>query len=245
MGQDKKQLIKLLAFVKALYDNTDNKEFVVGINSIVLNHLAITTNQEIERIKEVLELRADSSIDYSFVRDVFVRRQLIIDNLRMENVLLNLSMPEKDRYDNFCVNAFLQVENILNYFYCAKFGKDMDAILDDIEDATQFDRFPFKRSPGKRYYSVSEIAIATKIQAFCDLYLPINPNKDYTSSNLHRLRNIRNEIFHRAGENDDSSKGTSGSQATTPVPTVAIFRDALRRLVLEVKQQLQYFTNSI
>lgn len=98
MGQDKKQLTKLLAFVKGLYDDSDNKEFAAGINAIVLNHLAITTNEEIEKIKDALELRADSSIDYSFVKDIFVQRQLMIDNLRMENVLLNLSMPERGKY---------------------------------------------------------------------------------------------------------------------------------------------------
>ena len=67
MGQDKKQLTKLLAFVKGLYDDPDNKEFAAGLNAIVLNRLAITTNQEIEKVKEALELRADFSIDYSFV----------------------------------------------------------------------------------------------------------------------------------------------------------------------------------
>lgn len=239
MGQDKSHLTKLVAFVKVLYEDSDNKEFQAGINSIVLNHLAITTNQEIERIKEVLELRADTSIDYSFVKDIFVRRQLIIDNLRMENVLLNLSISDKNRYDNFCVNAFLQVENILNYYYCEKYDKDIDSILADIENATQYDKYPFRRTPGKKYYFVSEIAIATKIQAFCDLYLPISPNKDYTSSNLHRLRNLRNDIFHRAGENEESSRSTSYPEKNTPSPTVAIFRDSLKRLVHTVKQELQ------
>lgn len=157
MGQDKKQLTKLLAFVKGLYDDPDNKEFAAGLNAIVLNRLAITTNQEIEKVKEALELRADFSIDYSFVKDIFVQRQLMIDNLRMENVLLNLSMSEMERYDNFCVNAFLQVENILNYYFCEKYNKDLDSILTDIENITQDDKYPFKRIPNKTYLYVSEI----------------------------------------------------------------------------------------
>lgn len=239
MGQDKKQLTKLLAFVKDLYDDPDNKEFAAGIQAIVLNHLAITTNEEIEKIKDALELRAEPSIDYSFVRDIFVQRQLMIDNLRMENILLNLSMPERERHDNFCVNAFLQVENILNYYYCEKFGKDFDTILADIEDATRYDKYPFKRVPGKTYYYVSDIAIASKIQAFCNQFFPSGPNvKDYTAKNLHNLRNIRNDIFHRAGENDDSNKKAAGQEKSAPSPTSAIFRDTLRRLVQEVKNQL-------
>lgn len=239
MGQDKKQLIKLLAFVKDLYDDSDNKEFAAGINAIVLNHLAITTNEEIEKIKNALELRADSSIDYSFVKDIFVQRQLKIDNLRMENVLLNLSIPERGRYDNFCVNAFLQVENILNYYYCEKFGKDLDAILTDIENATKKDKYPFERVPNKTYYYVSEIPIASKIQAFCNQFFPFDPNvKDYTATDLHKLRNIRNDIFHRAGENDDSNKKETGQKKATPSPTSAVFRDTLKKLVQKVKEQL-------
>ena len=39
MGQDKKQLTKLLAFVKEVYDNPDNKEFAAGIQAIVIKDL--------------------------------------------------------------------------------------------------------------------------------------------------------------------------------------------------------------
>lgn len=239
MGQDKKQLTKLLAFVKSLYDDPDNKEFAAGIQAIVLNHLAITTNEEIEKIKDALELRAAPSIDYSFVKDIFVQRQLMIDNLRMENVRLNLSMSERDRFDSFCVNAFLQVENILNYYYCEKFGKDLDAILSDIEYATQYDKYPFKRVSGKTYYYVSEIAIVSKIQAFCNQFFPLDPNiKDYTAYNLQELRKIRNNIFHRAGEEDDNNKKAVSTGKVAISLTSAVFRDTLSRLVQEVKNQL-------
>ena len=239
MGQDKKQLTQLLAFVKGLYDNPDNKEFAAGIQAIVLNDLAITTNEGIDKIKKALEIRADSSIDYSFVDDIFVKRQLIIDNLRMENVLLNLSMSEKERYENYCVNAFLQVENILNYYYIKKFNKDINAILSDIEDTTQYDKYPFKRIPSKTYYYVSEIAIASKIQGFCNQFFPYSPStKDYTASNLHKLRNIRNDISHRAGMNEEAPQTTSQQDKVTQNPTPNMFRDTLRRLVMEVKTQL-------
>ena len=239
MGQDKKQLTKLLAFVKGLYDDPDNKEFAAGLNAIVLNRLAITTNQEIEKVKEALELRADFSIDYSFVKDIFVQRQLMIDNLRMENVLLNLSMSEMERYDNFCVNAFLQVENILNYYFCEKYNKDLDSILTDIENITQYDKYPFKRIPNKTYLYVSEIPIASKIQAFCNEFFPFDStNTDYTTKNLHALRNMRNDIFHRAGEGGEKPADEAKKGKAATIPTAAVFRDTLRRLVLEVKSQL-------
>lgn len=239
MGQDKMQLTKLLAFVKELYDHPDNKIFAAGLNAIVLNRLTITTNQDIKKVKEALELRADYSIDYSFVKDIFVQRQLMIDNLRMENVLLNLSMSEIERYDNFCVNAFLQVENILNYYFCEKYNKNLDSILTAIEDITQNDKYPFKRIPNKTYLYVSEIPIASKIQAFCNEFFPFDStNTDYTTKNLHTLRNMRNDIFHRAGEGGDKTSDETKKGKTATKPTAAVFRDTLRRLVLEVKNQL-------
>ena len=230
MGQDKMQLTKLLAFVKELYDHPDNKIFAAGLNAIVLNRLTITTNQDIKKVKEALELRADYSIDYSFVKDIFVQRQLMIDNLRMENVLLNLSMSEIERYDNFCVNAFLQVENILNYYFCEKYNKNLDSILTAIEDITQNDKYPFKRILNKTYLYVSEIPIASKIQAFCNEFFP------FDSTNT--LRNMRNDIFHRAGEGGDKTSDETKKGKTATKPTAAVFRDTLRRLVLEVKNQL-------
>ena len=239
MGQDKNQLTKLLVFVKDLYDNPDNKEFAAGIEHIVLNRLAISTNEKIGKIKDALEIRADSSIDYSFVKDIYIQRQLMIDNLRMENVLLNLSMSEKERYENFCISAFLQVENILNYYYCERFDRDLNAILANIEDATQFDNYPFRRVDGKTYYYVSEIAIASKIQAFCKQFFPYNPSvKDFTLTNLHKLRSLRNDIFHRAGENNNVSQNAANAERPTPSPTANMFRDTLKRLVKKVKEQL-------
>ena len=225
MGQDKKQLTKLLAFIKGLYDEPDNKEFAAGLNAIVLNRLAITTNQEIGKIKDALEIRADLSIDYSFVKDIFVQKQLMIDNLRMENILLNLSISEMERYNNFCINAFLQVENILNYYFCEKYNKDINCILTDIENNTQKDKNPFKRIPGKTYLYVSDIPIMSKIQAFCNIFFPFDSNHtDYTARNLHTLRKMRNDIFHRAGE-EGKSTDDSKKEKTAPIPTAMAFRD--------------------
>lgn len=239
MGQDKKQLTKLLAFVKGLYDDPDNKEFAAGIDAIVLNRLAITTGQEIEKLKRALELRADISIDYSFVKDIFIQRQLIIDNLRMENILLSLSIPEMERYESFCVSAFLQVENILNYYFNEKYNKDIDLVLSDIESITQADSYPFKRIPNKEYSHVNEIPIMNKIQAFCLKFFPFNAdNPDYIIKNLHTLRKMRNEIFHRAGEVGYKSSEKDNRGKVPQKPTTAVFRDELRRLVLEVKNQL-------
>lgn len=91
---------------------------------------------DIAAIRSALEIRANASITYNFVQNPRLRDQLIIDNLRMENAALNLRDPEADRFYVFCVNAFYQVENILNYFYHTVFP-EVESLLKEIEDATQ------------------------------------------------------------------------------------------------------------
>lgn len=233
MGQDKKQLTKLLAFVKELYDDPDNKDFAAGIQAIVLNDLAITTNEDIRRIKKILELSADPSIDYSFVKDIFVRSQLTVDNLRMENVLLNPTLSKIERFENFCVSAFLQVENILNYYYHQRFNHDISQVLTYIENES-----PFQRN-GKEYKFISDIAIYNKIQAFCNNFFPYDENvRDFTAVNINKLRLIRNDSFHRAGDDDAIRKENRGEKKQSYIPTENEFRDSLKKLVLKVKEQL-------
>lgn len=58
MGQDKKQLKKLLTFVKDIYDNPDNKEFADGINAFVVSNLQSAYSHDglSEQINEIHEL---------------------------------------------------------------------------------------------------------------------------------------------------------------------------------------------
>ena len=240
MGYDKRHLMKLVLLVDKVYNSSDDKDFAAGINAIVLNRLAITTNEEIETVRKALELRSDLSIDYSFVKDIFVLRQLMIDNLRMENVLMNLSMPEIERYENFCISAFLQVENILNYYFCEKYNKNIDSILTEIERITENDRYPFKRNPKITYLYVSDIPIAYKIQAFCDKFFPYDPTHlDFTSKILQELRKMRNDIFHRAGEKRKGTGKDAINENKTEDPTAAMFRDTLKKVAFEVDKQLK------
>ena len=62
MGKDKnKQLRQLLAFVKDLYDNPDNKEFAAGIQELVLEdikHIQDYKDKDVwtRQISEIYEL---------------------------------------------------------------------------------------------------------------------------------------------------------------------------------------------
>lgn len=148
---------------------------------------------DIAAIRSALKIRANASITYSFVQNPRLRDQLIIDNLRMENTALNLQVPEADRFYVFCVNAFYQVENILNYFYHTVFP-EVESLLKEIEDATQNEKNDFRfRRTGKEQ-NVGSIPIAHKLNAFFNSYLPEEGSLKWS---IGTLRQVRNERAHR------------------------------------------------
>ena len=150
-------------------------------------------SSDITAIRSALEIRANPSITYSFVKYQRLRDQLIIDNLRMENAALNLQDPEADRFYVFCVNAFYQVENILNYFYHTVFP-EVESLLKEIEDATQDEKNDFRfRRTGKEQ-NVGSIPVAHKLNAFFNSYLP---EESFLKWSIGTLRQVRNEREHR------------------------------------------------
>lgn len=232
MGQDKTELVHLLNFVKEIYKNTDNKEFAAGIQAMVLED-DLEVKKDLDDIREALHLRGKESIDYSFVNDEIVRNQLRVDNLRMENVALDLKLTDGERFNSFCINAFLQVENLANYFYITMYDNDLADVLSEIEDATQNDKYPFKRTGYEK--KIGDIAIASKISAFSNRYFPYDAAAkiyDYTGSALQKLRLIRNDNFHRGGI------GEAAPEDKKPYGTENDYRETLKTFVAKVKDLL-------
>ena len=156
-------------------------------------YMSSNISSDITAIRSALEIRANASITYSFVKNQRLRDQLIIDNLRMENAALNLQDPEADRFYVFCVNAFYQVENILNYFYHTVFP-EVESLLKEIEDATQDEKNDFRfRRTGKEQ-NVGSIPVAHKLNAFFNSYLPEESSLKWS---IGTLRQVRNEGEHR------------------------------------------------
>ena len=86
-------------------------------------------SENVYAIREALEIRANKSVSYDFIKEERLRDQLIIDNLRMENASLNLTQSEEERFYAFCVNAFYQLENIVNYYFHLTYPKIEDLLL--------------------------------------------------------------------------------------------------------------------
>ena len=155
-----------------------------------------SVSSDVSAIRSALEIRATESLKYSFVKVPRLRDQLVIDNLRMENASLNLQEKESDRFYIFCVNAFYQIENIINYYYHIMYPNIND-LLNEIEKATSSDpeKFQFKRSTnGMKEKTVVDISVYYKITAICNSLFPDNLQLKVT---LNNLRKIRNEGEHR------------------------------------------------
>jgi hypothetical protein len=107
----------------------------------------------------------------------------------MENAALNLQEKEIDRFYIFCVNAFYQVENIVNYYFYSLYPNIYD-LLGIIEDATKGNgEYRFDRTKGK-YDNISDIQIYYKLNALCSLLFPGDVPINATLGNLRKVRNV-------------------------------------------------------
>ncbi len=167
-------------------------------------------SDDVAFIRSALSIKANNSIKYDFITNQRLKDQLIIDNLRMENAAYNLQEKEIDRFYTFCVNAFYQVENIVNYYFYIQYP-NIEDLLSVIEESTKNDgeegRFRFKRSQSNPENNVGDIPVSFKINALCNLMFP----KDYTMKiTLGNLRKVRNEGEHRCqviyNQKDENNK---------------------------------------
>jgi len=183
---DRKDLEKLLGVIK-IWANDDewfknelSKEYAFDIHAV---------NGNIIRIKEFLEINCKLSVDYNFIENKFLRNQLEIDNLRMENCCLDLKEKnEEERFYNFCVNAFYQVENLINYHFFVMYPVFEDLLIH------------IETIPGSKYVrgkdkNLGEIPISSKIFAYGKRYF--NQEKDFTGQALLNLSKVRNNSLHR------------------------------------------------
>ena len=152
-----------------------------------------SVSSDVSAIRSALEIRATESLKYNFVKVPRLRDQLVIDNLRMENAALNLQEKESDRFYIFCVNAFYQLENIINYYYHVMFP-DINDLLTEIERSTSFDpeKYRYKRNGTEK--TVVDIPVYYKIIGICNSIFPDNVSLKVT---LNNLRKIRNDGEHR------------------------------------------------
>ena len=198
MEQNKEQLKKLLEFLDEIVKDKDNYWFLEELRNRYgsKKNLKSIAN-DILFIREALNIKGNNSLQYEYVTDVTLKKQLLVDNLRMENYALSFVSDETERLCNFCICAFYQIENLINYYFYTKYP-NLDDLLTHIENHTNLSEHPFIRSKEKKEKNVGDIGIDKKIYAFCDSHYPFSTEKpDYTLRILSQLRQVRNEGLHR------------------------------------------------
>ncbi|MCQ2235691.1 MAG: hypothetical protein MJZ18_01700 [Bacteroidales bacterium] len=189
------------------------------------------TMDDVKAIRAALEIRANVSVSYEFIIECRLRDQLIVDNLRMENSSLDLQKNEKERFYIFCVNAFYQLENILNYYYFKTFPR-IESLLDEIEYYTSEETYKFVRTKKER--NVADIQVVHKINAFCNRFFP----HDTINYTLNSLRQVRNEGEHRCMVIQDGKDENNYLYKFFNLNTFNSIRIVLIKVVTTVKENI-------
>lgn len=171
MGQDKnKQLTKLLAFVKDLYDNPDNKEFAAGIQAIVLSDLKSTQRKEewTEQIKEIYELCLKKNLREQ-AEDLY--KDFPVPAIASDLANLYIKMEDARRandFDAFGRFLFLQLELIVGTITAEK---DFVDIYEGIRKLKPLKKFNYQDKTYYRTDSVQKIKGEQVIKDTVDKFL--------------------------------------------------------------------------
>ncbi len=161
MGQDKQQLTKLLYFVKAVYDNPENKDFAKGLRKIVEGDI-VKDEPHLQNIEKYLSLDFNidevGNADYSFIEEDYVKEKLNADFREMLRYRFGTRGHKVD-FAEFCRFSILQVEMLVNYYYDKRYNAD----ISQIEQALLADNTTTKFH--EKTTHVSDIALKTKVYA--------------------------------------------------------------------------------
>lgn len=127
-----------------------------------------------------------SIIDYSFVKDVYVRARLESDNREMLRFRYGTRSHEID-FSEFCRYAQLQSEMMLNYFYLST-DSSIIAIVEHIH------RFNEKATISDKVKKIEDISFSAKLWAFD------NEFQIRVKEVLDHVREVRNRQSHRTPE---------------------------------------------
>ena len=192
MAQDKEQLNKLLMFIKSLVEEPGNEEFTNGLRKLL--DIPIQSPGDATKLLDIekylgLDYKLDSTIpniDFSFVKEPFVRDQLFSDYREMLRYRYGVRSHKVD-FSEYCRYAMLQVEQLLNYYFQNKFDSNEELItyINDNSFA-KIDKFE----------SIKAISLAIKLSAFSK-----NVKRKHCES-LDFAREVRNEQSHRSTEGE-------------------------------------------
>ena len=191
LGSNHQEVVTSKALFQKLSQTEINKKNSEQNKSDCCDEL-IPIKSDTEAIRNHLEIRANVSMDFEFVKNERVKKQLIKDNLKMENSRLDIQIKnDTERFYNFCVEAFYQIEELVNYYFGMKYTfKDFILLISSKNIGKIFNQ-----------KQLSEITIAEKIFVFEGLFYygqfdAAGKTIRYEST-INLIREVRNEDSHR------------------------------------------------
>lgn len=191
------QLKKLLKFIEALAGEPGNEWFENELRNRFCPkiHTQSNSSMQIDHIEEYLGLdfkldSIDAIIDYSYIKNEYIKFQLISDNREMLRFRYGTRFHKID-FREFCRYVVLQVEMLLNYFYSTKENNDIVLIKKHINNHNA------KIEMMDNWEKLEEISLTVKLWSFSNEF----------RGNFFNLRNaikIRNMQSHR-NDNDEFS----------------------------------------
>lgn len=168
-------------------------------------------HNHILNIRAALEIRGDFSIDYSFINEEHWKKQLMSDNLKMENCgIRNIGddgrfVDSRDALYDFCRYACFQIELLLNIYF-KKTYPNWSNLQSEIS-RLKADR---KIAQNYRVYSYNSTINAVPLKTKWHIYAKTHSIME--SSDLYKgidaIREIRNlKTAHRPAELSESSFG--------------------------------------
>lgn len=226
------QKIRQLANENQEFANEMKKIFAPSADVLMSNN-----KKDIMAIRSALKICAEPSISYDFVENQRVKDQLIIDNLRMENVLLDSKLSEYDKYYAFCVNGLYQIENIINYYLYVKYPdiQKLEEYLTLMTAKKESDKEDYSYKHTNKVKTIQDIELYYKINAICqELY----PNQVSVVTMFSSWRKLRNHSEHRCNIITMKKKTPPDIELFYQCNTFNNLREALKDLVYMIGQNL-------
>jgi hypothetical protein len=174
-------------------------------------------HKQIIKIRAALELRGDMSIDYSFVAEDYWAKQLMADNLKMENCGVRilgddgrLSDPN-DGLSDFCRYACFQIELLLNIYFKKKYPNWIDLVT-EISELKRYNKISqdFKLYSYNR--TTNNLSLKTKWDIYSRVHLILHESDLYKGVNsIREIRNIK--TAHRPAQINEVNFGAEPNQS--------------------------------
>lgn len=189
MAQNKEQLDKLLGFISSIIKEPGNEEFTQKLKVLVSPN-GESNAFRYSQIERYLGLdfkldEANTIADYSYVKDDFIRNQLVCDNREMLRYRFGVRSHKVD-FNEFCRYAALQIEMLMYYYYNSQF-ETLDMIKNDICKY-------YSKANLDNYKSFEAIPFFAKTSSYCAKF-------DFKKKTIiDNIREIRNDQSHRSDQ---------------------------------------------